>query len=132
MVVTLNISDDSKLRNYVKDMVKGQVMAITRTEFLEMIRIELDRKMKAVSDDYFDILLKSVMARAVKEALIEAGAIGRWTNDFMRPYITEILDERLKDINMEHLIKEEVQGDIRVMTFQLINKFIGGSDDPKS
>ena len=46
MVVTLNIENDAELRAYIKDCIKGQILAITREEFKNIVTEELEKRLK--------------------------------------------------------------------------------------
>ena len=41
MKVTLNIENDAELRAYIKECIKGQVLAVVREEFTAMVQNEL-------------------------------------------------------------------------------------------
>lgn len=104
MKVELNIENDKELRSYIKDCIRGQVLSIVREEFLEIVRNELERKMKEKGQN-FDYLLKIALREAVIHKLADNG-ISYWSTEFIKPYVDSKLDEVMKDVNWERLINE--------------------------
>ena len=52
MKVELSIKDDKELRETIKDMIRGQVMNIIRSETASIIATEVERKFKAGTFNY--------------------------------------------------------------------------------
>lgn len=115
MNVTLNIENDEELRTYIKDMIKGQVMSIVREEFLEIIRTELNRKVKGMSSGHFDEMLKQTMKLALAEILRDNHGITKWNTDFIKPHINELIDSYLVGLNIEHLVNQAALSKVHEM-----------------
>ena len=96
MKVTLDIKDDAELRNYIKDCIKGQVLSIVREEFIEAVKAEITRKIDANSRD-FNYLMKNAFDAAAKEIVLTKNGITDWSNDFIKPLATEVLNKRIND-----------------------------------
>ena len=113
MTVTLNIQNDQELRTYIKEMIKGQVMAIVREEFLNMVKEELERKLKGTTQPNFITMQKEAMRRATENLLLHYHDVKSWDHSFIKPYVEERLDYALrgKDWKMlvDALAKEKVK-----------------------
>lgn len=110
MKVTLNIENDKELRAYIKDAIKGQVLNIVREEFLQMVKEELERKMKGTSDYAFKNMQQEAMTQATKDILYKECSVYNWDSSFIKP---KKLDEVLKSTNwkllVDNLAKEKVK-----------------------
>lgn len=73
MKVELSIKDDKELRNTIKDMIKGQILAITREEIDNTIKSEIKRKIEKEHFSTFVIksLIKSTVTQISRNALSE-------------------------------------------------------------
>ena len=49
MKVDLQINNDKELRDAIKDMIRGQVLGVTRTEISKIITGEVQRKMESIT-----------------------------------------------------------------------------------
>lgn len=117
MNVTLNIKDDAELRNYIKECIKGQVLSIVREEFIEVVKAEITRKIGTIGNRDFDYLQKEAFEAAAKQIVLKNNGISDWSNDFIRPLLTEVLNKRIneavKNTNWKSLVdtlaKEKVK-----------------------
>ena len=116
MKVELNIENDEALRQYIKDAIKGQVMSIAREEFLEIVRTELNRKVKGMSAGHFDEMLKQTMKLAVLELLRDQHGITKWNREFIKPYIDETIGSFLEGLNIEYLVNQAASAKIFEMS----------------
>ncbi len=73
MKVELSIKGDRELRNTIKDMIKGQILAITREEIDNTIKSEIKRKIEKEHFSTFVIksLIKSTVTQISRNALLE-------------------------------------------------------------
>lgn len=114
MKVELKIENDSELREYIKDCIKGQVLSIVRSDFKEMVIEELSRKIKGVSGYNFDRMQKEATIEAVKIILCENDNVSMYKNDFIKPYVERIVEEAMigKDWNtiVDQVAKEKLKG----------------------
>lgn len=115
MIIELNLEKDEELRNYIKSLIKSQVLSITRDELTEIIRIELDRKIKGLNEAHFNELLKQSMQAAVKQLLREEHNIKEWDRDAITPYIESGIEHVLKGMNFEFLVDRGVTAKIAKM-----------------
>lgn len=117
MNVTLNIKDDAKLRNYIKECIKGQVLSIVREEFIEVVKAEITRKIGTIGNRDFDYLQKEAFEAAAKQIVLKNNGISDWNNEFIKPLLTEVLNKRIneavKNTNWKSLVdtlaKEKVK-----------------------
>ncbi len=96
MKVTLNIENDAELRAYIKECIKGQVLAIVREDFIEVVKAEIMRKVGTIGNRDFDYLQKSAFEAAAKEIVLQKNGISDWSNDFIKPLANEILTKRIE------------------------------------
>ena len=113
MKVTLNIENDKELRAYIKDSIKGQVLNIVREEFLEIVKEELERKIKGTNAYTFKIMQQEAMTKATSNILYKEHNVVNWNRDFIEPYINKKLDDVLKHkdwkLLVDNLAKEKVK-----------------------
>jgi len=106
MKVTLNIENDAELRSYIKDCIKGQVLAIAREEFTAMVKEELERKLKGVDKFNFERMLRESMKDAVKSILYTEHKVKDWDSDYLKPYVEEIVNKSMKDRDWGKLVDD--------------------------
>lgn len=113
MKVTLNIENDSELRTHIKECIKGQVLSIVREEFLEIIKNELERKIKGTNDYNWNALLKSAFKEAINDILYKEHSVGSWNIDFIKPFVESKVSEAIKGKDWKQMIdslaKEKVK-----------------------
>jgi hypothetical protein len=105
MKVSLNIENDEELRLYIKDCIKGQVLSIVREDFLEIVKTEVERKVK-VGGTNFDYLMREALRINIHDILINQYNISKWSDIFLKPFIDDFLEKVVKDKNWEKLIEE--------------------------
>lgn len=106
MTVTLNIQNDEELRAYCKQMVFEQVNGLTRQELKLHITEEFDRKVKALTERNFNVMLKDAFKSAIKELLIE-GKVMRdsWNgHQMVKDAVKIIVDEYIEGVGREKLV----------------------------
>jgi hypothetical protein len=106
MKVTLNIENDAELRSYIKDLVKGQVMSIVRDEFTEMVKEELERKLKGTDKYRFESMLKEAMKDSIQSIMYKEHNVSRWRIEYIKPYVEESIKSLVKDTNWDKLVDE--------------------------
>jgi hypothetical protein len=116
MKVTLNIENDAELRAYIKDTIKGQVLSIVREEFLEIVKEELERKLKGTDRQSFTNMTRDCMKQAISDILYKEHSVGGWNKDFIAPIVSEIVkgyiknkDDKDWDKMVDDLAKEKVK-----------------------
>lgn len=116
MTVTLNIENDDHLRAYIKDCIKGQVLAITREEFLHIVRDEIGRKVKGdVSNSRFEQMLKDALRLAVADMLREEHNVSEWRDEFVEPMVNNRVDHILSKRNFDVIVDRAVDAKITAM-----------------
>jgi len=118
MTVTLNIENDAELRAYIKDCIKGQVLSIVREDFLEIIKEEIQRKIKGGNEQWFDFMLKGSLKMAVKELLMTEHSVATWNIDHIKPITEEYLKQIFKDRDWKKIVND--------LAFQKIRKLAEG------
>lgn len=119
MIVTLNIQNDAELRAHIKDAVKGQVMSIVREELIEIIKSELDRKVKGWETQHFQQVMKMAMDDILRDILYKKYDVSSWGESFLRPYINEILDKVTKGNNWDALIEKTARERMKALLTQI-------------
>jgi hypothetical protein len=111
MKVTLNIENDAEMRAYVKDCIKGQVLSIVREEMQEMIKEELNRKIKGLNDSNFQRIFTDAMVKNVKDILQANHNVKSWDNNWIKPIIASLMEQYVKQNEslINQLAKEKVK-----------------------
>lgn len=104
MKVTLNIDNDKELRAYIKEQIKNQVLNIAREEFKEILKTELERKMKGLDKAYFERLIKDCMKEVIRDILYKEHNVSNWSVDFVRPSVNERLNEVLDKVDWKKMV----------------------------
>lgn len=119
MKVSLNVSDDQELRAAVKDVIKGQAMSIVRTELTDIIRQELERKVKGYSTNRFDKILKEAMKEVIKTALYEKHSVSEWSTAYIQPYVQQIIEpaviQALKRKNWNQMVDDLAKAKVKAL-----------------
>lgn len=103
--VTLNIQEDSELRNEIRGMIKGQVLGIVREELLQDVKEELKRKVEAMKGSVnLEYLLKNTLRDLVSDILYREFKIDTWNHDFIKPFVEKRLEAALAGKNWNQLI----------------------------
>jgi hypothetical protein len=113
MNITLNIQNDAELRAFIKDAIKGQILSIVREEFIQIVKEEIERKLKG-SDKYaFERMQKEATTEVVKSILYKKHSVSRWNTDFIKPIVESVVKESIagKDWKtmIDTLAKEKVR-----------------------
>ena len=107
MVVTLNIENDAELRAYIKDCIKGQILAITREEFKNIVTEELEKKIKGTYDaSKFEKMHKEATLAAVTNILYKKHGVSSYSDKFIQPYVEAVLDKVLEGKNWDKLVDD--------------------------
>lgn len=97
LVLTLNVAEDDDLRNYIKDLVKGQVKSIVRQEFYTMVSEIISEKV-GTSVKYIDVNEETL--KMVREEIRRQLPAGKWQNPDI---VKEIAREEIKLLLKERL-----------------------------
>ncbi len=93
MTVTLNIANDAELRNYIKDMIKGQVMAIARDTIQEVLKEILQKKVEEKIPNSIEHLIKSEISNLVQIQLKNKG----WGDPtYIQKVARDLVNEEIK------------------------------------
>lgn len=106
MKVTLNIENDKELRAYIKDCIKGQVLSITREEINELIKEEVQRKLKGLNQYTLDRYIKEGFTQATANILRKEHDVQNWNTSFIEPYVENKLDAVLKNKDWDRLVND--------------------------
>ena len=113
MKVTLNVENDAELRLYIKECIKGQVLSIVRDEFLEIVKQELERKVKASTNSNFGRMTKDALKQACSDICYKEHGVNSWREDFIKPYVEACVKEAVKNKDwkgmVDALAKEKVK-----------------------
>lgn len=69
MRVTLNINDDAELRDYVKDLIRGQVKSVIREEMSDILLSEIRSKTRKMEIPKMEVMMKELIEKEVRHAL---------------------------------------------------------------
>lgn len=95
MNLKINISEDQELRNYIKELIKWQVISIVRDDIKSTIKEELKR----ISEKDMNIYLRSCLQTIMPTFLRDNFKIDRRNDAFIAPYINEHLNIILSSMN---------------------------------
>jgi len=117
MKVTLNIENDAELRAYIKDCINGQVLAIVREDFRDVVRTEIERKLKATGAQSFDYMYKDATKSVIQDILYREHNVSTWGDTFIKTYVNLRLDSVLQNkdwsVLVDNLAKEKVKSLIK-------------------
>ena len=105
MDIKLEIHNDKELRAYVKDLIKGQVLSLGREEFLDIVRAEIERKLKGTDQAYFAHMLRGCMTEAITDILRKDHKVVSWNTEFVNPIVEKVVSEILeKRVNIKQMV----------------------------
>lgn len=105
MNVTLKIENDAKLRDYIKLLIRNQVVSIVREEVKDVLKEVLFDKIKNNTTTIVDTMFKEKIEQAVNKAL----SLSSYTNEtFVRreakELIGNIVRKTFKESNWTNII----------------------------
>jgi len=106
MKVTLNIDSDEELRSHIKEAIRGQVISLAREDAMLAIKDEFTKKVKAFSDGQFKELFNNAMHAVVKDVLQKEHKVSSWNNEFILPYVVNVLTTVLERVDWDKLVNE--------------------------
>jgi len=94
MKLTINIQDDERLRNEVRNLIEGQIRSLTREETAKII---VDEMMRRIGDN---VTFRELVQKAINQQ------IQNWITpvkvfDLIREAIPAILSEKIHGLNMK-------------------------------
>ena len=99
MKVSLNIENDKELRAHVKDLIRGQVLSITREEMTEVITKEICRKLNSMESFNVERSMKIILRDMARQLLT------KWNfKKLIEPIIESTLDEN--NIDLKKLVEQ--------------------------
>jgi len=112
MTVKLNIENDEELRLYIKDCIRGQVLAFTRERFQELVETEFQRKIEHASIDVLDTMLKQSVEKYVL-LYIRRMDFNKVAEEVFRPMIEQPLQELLVSRDWSTVINSIAQSKLQ-------------------
>jgi len=113
MDVILKIKNDAELRAYIKECIKGQVLSIVREEFLQIVKDELERKIKGSDARNFERMQREAITDAMKSILYKEHSVSRYNNDFIKPFVEAVIKDAIQGKDwkalVDQLAKEKVK-----------------------
>jgi hypothetical protein len=99
MKLTLNIKEDKELRDYIKDMIKGQIMSIARKEIRGLVMEALSDRIKNINTENTESIMKKEIERLVYREL--TGSTGwnkpNYIKEQARILINDVISKQLRD-----------------------------------
>ena len=109
MKVTLDINNDAELRTHIKEAIKGQIASIVREEYYELVKAEIEKKVKSHSGSNIEYYLREGISKTVK-ALVNSSDLTKTVNkDFVIPIEEQKILETLEKKNWDKLVDEMVK-----------------------
>ena len=118
MNVTLNIENDAELRAYIKDCIKGQVLAIVREEFTAMVKEEIERKIKGSDARNFERMQKEATVEAMKSILHKEHSISRYNSEFIKPYVEAVVKDAIAGKDWKQMVDQLAKEKVRSLIGQ--------------
>tara|TARA_R110000868_G_scaffold156695_2_gene383713 strand:- start:4254 stop:4607 length:354 start_codon:yes stop_codon:yes gene_type:complete len=115
MKVELKIENDADLRTYIKDCIKGQVLTIVREEFLEIVRNELERKLKATDNYAFNNMFRDCLKQTCGEILYKECGVGTWNTSFVKPFLNEFIGKAIQGKDWSKLVDDLAKEKVKAL-----------------
>lgn len=93
MNVTLNIQNDAELRNYVKDLISGQVKSIIREEIKDILKEILSKKIKDTDISNAEFLVRDEIDKYVRKEIFNAPWNG---SNFIKKETRAVIEQYVK------------------------------------
>ena len=90
--VTLNLDKDDELRAYVKDLIKGQIVSITREEIINTLKDLLGDKTKVIDTQKIEFIIKDVVKVHVEKELGGSS----WNTGFIKDETRRMISRYIK------------------------------------
>ncbi len=115
MRVELNIKNDEELRDYIKEAINGQVLAIVRDDVFNTVKAELHRKINLMSGDSIVNLMSSAARVVIKDILYKHFGVSEWDKTFIKPFVESIVEQNIGNTNWDKLIEDMAKDKIKKM-----------------
>lgn len=103
MKLNLNIEEDKELRAYIKDMIKGQVLSIIRSEVKDCLQTVLETKVTTATTKIDEIILNEVKYKV--NTVLNGNML--WNDNYIRQvtkeYVAKHINEYFNDQNKSKL-----------------------------
>ena len=101
MKVELVLNDDLELKAYIKELIKNEIINISRTEISETVKDTLDKKVENIYNTRFtDLLIEREFSKQIAVKLD-----GYWKNNDLNKYIDNrikvLLDDYFKNLGLQ-------------------------------
>lgn len=118
----LNVNEDEDLRNYVKELVKGQILSILRTDLSEILNKIVQENRKLIEDKIsrFDVL--NALSISIKEILPDRYEMDSIIEKRSEKIINDYIDtyEQRMGVKFDRIVKTEVEKQVR----NIMSKYI--------
>jgi hypothetical protein len=104
MKVTLNVENDAELRAHIKYLIKGQILSIVREDFLEIVKEEIERKIKGTDENLFNHLFGDAMINVISNILRDKCEVSQWSNKFIEPIILKRINPIIESKDWNKLV----------------------------
>lgn len=106
MKVELTIEKDQELREYIKNLIKGQTKKILKEEIESLLHNELQLFLEKFGKESFDQLVNKVCKEIVNEKIREDFPHHSWGDRFVIPAINKFLDNYYTDFTWKEIINK--------------------------
>jgi imidazoleglycerol phosphate dehydratase HisB len=113
MTVTLNISNDAELRAYIKDCIKGQILSLVREEYLEVIKVELIRKLNIQDNRTFQRMTEIALKESLSDILRKDHNVTRYGDAFIKPIIEKLVNEAVSNRDWNKMVDDLAKQKVR-------------------
>lgn len=102
LALTINVAEDEELRNYIKELIRGQVEAIVREEFLNFVKCSVTDKIEpilngmSIKEEIQNILRKEVIKHLPENSYRSPDTI----KEMAREEIKNIIKEKLGNLKI--------------------------------
>lgn len=112
MKVTLNIQEDAELRNAIKEAIKGQVKSLVHDDLRKIAKDALEKKLSKAGNG-LDYIIGQAVQREVSDILHKNHNVNGWSNEFLKPFINERLNQVLASKDWNRLVDELAREKVR-------------------
>ena len=102
MKLELNIEDDKELRDYIKNLVRGQVQSLTREDVREVLQNLFGQKFEGLN---LQEILKEVATQQIKEIFASGMKTGYGYSGTLEGYVKQQVDGAIQE-NLKEKLKQ--------------------------
>ena len=113
MKITLSVQEDKEMRDYVKDLIRGQVVSVVRGEIIEIAKDEICRKLENTGTEIIQLWVKQAITNATREYIDENFNKSKLVQYHIRPKVESGVSRLIQDVDLESMVNKECSNIVR-------------------